>query len=321
MSTDLGELTETELEVPEPPADEYEVPEEIEDEPAELEAGAPGTPDIAAQIAELEASNKGLVKALSAQRSIRQDLQGQLDEIKNAISAVKTVKTTAADNRVLANPTIPIDFDDEGNPFLDPAKLSTLQLRSAEVDNLRKEIELLKQTTWVSKQQQAEQENLKALLSENENYGPAYKKVTDAWNYLKDDLFDAYLVANGIPAPTTAEAAIDIALSSKDITSKFEQKFPGVDIESVLEAHLIATPRYLRKALSKASAQAPTPTKTNSSKALDFNRPASLAAANTSGGENQESLLSRIASMSNEDFMALDSKTMAKIDRLLEARG
>jgi hypothetical protein len=321
MSTDLEELTQEELDVVVPEVDEHEVPEEVDEAEAPTLEDAPSTvPNIEAQIADLEASNKGLVKALSAQRGLRQELQGQLDEIKQAISAVKAVKPNAADNRLSANPTIPIDFDDEGNPFLDPAKLSTLQLRSVEIENLQKEINLLKQTSYVTKQQQTEQQNLNALLSENENYAPAYKKVTEAWNYLKDDLFDAYLIEKGLPTPTTAEAAIEIATSSKELMNKFEQKFPGVDMESVLEAHLIATPRYLRKALNKASV-VNAPTKKNSSSPLDFNRPASLAAANTSGGENQESLLSRIASMSNEDFMALDRKTMAKIDRLLEARG
>jgi hypothetical protein len=275
--------------------------------------------EIANQVAELEASNKGLVKALAAQRGIRQDLQAQLDDIKNAINSVKATKSTTGITSTVQKKAIPIDFDENGNPYLDSSKLSTLQQYSPEVEALQQEINMLKQSSINNRIQQAEQESLKNLLSENKEYSPAYKKVTDAWNFLKDDLFDAYLLDKDIPAPKTAEAAIEIALNAPEVRTKFEQKFPGVDLESVMEAHLMATPRYLRKALNKAIQ--PTKSSTNSNKPLDYSRPASLATANTSGGENHESLLSRIADMSYDDFQALDKTTMSKIDRLLAARG
>jgi len=275
----------------------------------------PGTAvDLEAKLAELEASNKGLVKSLTAQRGLRQDLQGQLDEIKTALQNVKSgqqeTTITNSDGEV-----IPIDFDDKGNPFLDPIYLK--DITNPEVAELKAKLTRLETQANVVSQQTSENQLLQNLLGEQDGYVEAHKQVTSAWKYLKDDIFDAYLVEKGLEAPKNADQAIEIAMNAPEIQAQFTKKFPTLDMESVLEAHLIATPRYLRKALNKALVD----DGSSSHSALDITKPTSLANANSSGGDSQESLLARVGNMTTEDFMKLDEPTMAKIDKLLETHG
>lgn len=269
---------------------------------------------LEAKLAELEASNKGLVKSLSAQRNIRQDLQGQLDGIKEAIADVRA-KKDATETVDSTGAMIPVDFDDDGNPFLDPANLGSTQ--NADIEALKVTINQLQNQVNRTVTQKTEQQALNSLLDENEGYHTAHKAVTKAWNFLKDDVFDAYLLERGLEAPKTADQAIDIAMKSKSINAKFTEKYPALDMESVLEAHLIATPRYLRKALNKALVNDTEST----NEQLDLSRPSSLAKIDAGGGETQASLLTRVADMSTEDFSKLDERTMAKIDKLLETHG
>jgi hypothetical protein len=272
---------------------------------------------IAKKMSELEIANKGLIKSLSAQRGIRQGLQEQLDEIKTAVATFKETKDleNELDDKKYSN--IPIDFDEEGNLYLDTSKLMNLSTGdNAELLELKNQVDMLRNATTTMHTKASESEALNTLLSENEGYADAHKKVSSAWDYLKDDLFDDYLVKRGIAAPTTADQAIDIALNSKTINDAFTKKFPSLNMESVLEAHLIATPRYVRKALNLAITEA-----NNTNELLDTDRPASLARANSSGGEVNETLLARVANMPTEEFMNLDARTMAKIDRLLEKTG
>jgi len=313
---DEGNLTEEDLEV------SIETDEDVDIEDTGEEDDTAPTPgedddtstDVAAKLAELEDSNRGLVKSLTAQRGIRQDLQGQLDGIKEALDQFKTNAENNTGTVDDVGTSIPINFDDEGNPFLDPANLPTTQ--NADIQALQQEINALRATTNATAIETNERAALNNLLGEKEGYTKAHEEVTKAWTYLKDDIFDAYLVEKGIQAPKTADQAIDIAMGSKKIGEQFTKKFPTLNMESVLEAHLIATPRYLRKALDLALVDA-----SSSHESLDLTKPTSLAAANSSGGDSAESLLSRVANMSNDEFGALDTKTMEKIDRLLAQAG
>lgn len=270
--------------------------------------------DVEAKLAELEASNKGLVKSLSAQRGIRQDLQSQLENIKEAIAEVKESRADVSEEST--GSMVPIEYDDEGNPFLDTSSLG--DFNKTEISALKATVNQLQQQINQTNIQKSEQQFLNGLLDEREGYTEAHKAVTKAWNFLKDDAFDAYLVEKGIDTPKTADQAIEIALNSKEISAEFSKRFPSLDMESVLEAHLIATPRYLRKALNKALVSKDLE---SSHASLDKTKPSSLASIDAGGGETQDSLLTRMADMPTEDFMKLDAATIAKIDRLLETKG
>lgn len=296
--------------------------EDLESTVDEEEESAPTTGDdkdtkafdVEAKLAELEASNKGLVKSLSAQRGIRQDLQSQLESIKQTIAEVKESRADLSEEPT--GSMVPIEYDDNGNPYLDTSNLG--DFNKTEIAALKATVNQLQQQINQTNVQKSEQQFLNGLLDEREGYAEAHKAVTKAWNFLKDDAFDAYLTEKGMDAPKTADQAIEIALNSKEINAEFSKRFPSLDMESVLEAHLIATPRYLRKALNKALVSKDTE---SSHTSLDRTKPSSLASIDAGGGETQDSLLTRVASMPTEDFMKLDAATIAKIDRLLETKG
>jgi hypothetical protein len=316
------ELTADELEVKDEENEDEIIADEDDEESEETGDEDKPTPgdsdDLQIKLDELEATNKGLIKSLSAQRGIRQDLQGQLDEIKDAIAESKETNLDlddADDKTIVDTKNIPVEFDDDGNMFIEPKYLKA-QGNTVEIQALQDEIDQLKLNVSEQQTQKQEDKQLNDLLSEKEGYDGAYKLVNEAWSYLKDDVFDAYLEKKGLTAPTTSDQAIDMIMESNELKTDFVKKYPTLQLESVLEAKLLATPRYIRKALDAAI------TTTDSSHSqLDLGKPASLSNANSGGSDTPESLLNKVADMSTEDYENLDPKTLAKIDKLLEAAG
>jgi len=267
---------------------------------------------------DLEAENKGLIKSLTSQRGQRQELQSDLASIKEAIADARADATTQKEVDAVEDTVskIPVDFDDEGNMSIDPKYLQT-NTNNPDVEALQQELATLKNTINAQTTATAERQQLDTLLGEKEGYKAAYKDVQNAWSYLKNDVFDDYLTKHSLAAPQTSDQAIDMIIGSKELTETFTQKYPNLDLESVVEAHLIGTPRYLRKALNKAIMEPPDSKK----ESLDFGKPDSLANVNTGGSDSPESLLQRVADMDTEDFENLPEATMAKIDKLLEKSG
>ncbi len=298
-----------------------EVDEELEEDETDSETGddeltpSKETATLEARLDELETENKGLIKSLTAQRGQRQDLQNDLAAIKDAIAEARADATTEKEVEELDETLskIPVDFDDDGNMSIDPKYLQT-GTGNPDIKALQDEIDTLKGTVNAQTVATQEQESLKTLLGEKDGYTAAHKTVSDAWSYMKNDLFDAHLEAKGLAAPQNSDQAIDMIVGSPELTEAFAKKYPTLDLESVVEAHLIGTPRYMRKALDKAI------TKPDESKheTLDFSKPGSLASANAGGSDSPETLLERVANMDTEDYENLPPATLAKIDKLLE---
>jgi len=317
------DLTLDELEVNDEEEDveeDEELSGEEEDDAASPADDKSSTPDIAAKLAELEKGNKGLLSALTAERRERQNISAQLDEFKDVLKAVvdqsagKPEYDEALQKIEDKIEKISLDFDESGSPYISAEKLAAFE--SATVKALKTEIDQLKAVTSSMVQVKTEDEFLRKLLSENENYTPAYKTLNDAWLFLKDEAFDPDREARGLPKPVSVDEAIEMALGSDTLKATFAAKFPGVDLESLMEAKLLQKPRYLRKALNKVQVQ----TK-SSHTPLDLGRPTPLGSASSFGGDNNESLLKRIAEMSPRDFNKLDAKTIEKIDKLMEKFG
>ncbi|MDA3807428.1 MAG: hypothetical protein PF440_05860 [Thiomicrorhabdus sp.] len=298
--------------------------EELEEDETESKTGdddKPTSGDDTATLQQkldtLENENKGLIKSLTAQRGQRQELQNDLASIKEAIAEARAEATTEGEVDKLDDTLskIPVDFDVDGNMSIDPKYLQTKG--NPDISALQDEIAALKGTVNAQTTATQEQEGLNTLLREKDGYPEAHKSVSDAWSYLKNDLFDAYLNKKGLAAPQSSDQAIDMIIDSQELTESFAKKYPTLDLESVVEAHLIGTPRYMRKALDKAIV------KPNESKheTLDFGKPSSLASANSGGSDSPESLLDRVANMDTEDYENLPPATLAKIDKLLEKSG
>ena len=308
---DVDEDVDEDLEDDDNDADE----DEDSEEKGEKDKPSPGDSDLQTRLEELETANQGLIKSLSAQRGIKQDLQGQLDEIKDAIAESRETNLDLddADNDPKSTANIPVEFDDDGNMFIEPKYLKT---DMSGIKSLQEEINSLRQDLSDKDVQKQEDKQLSNLLGEKVGYEEAHKQVQEAWSYLKDDTFDAYLEKNNLTAPSTPDQAIDMIMGSKELSGDFQKKYPTLDLESVLEAKLLGTPRYLRKALNAALT-----TSDSSNEQLDLGKPNSLANANSGGSDTPESLLNKVADMSTEDYEKLDARTIAKIDKLLEAAG
>ncbi len=311
------ELTAEELEVENEEVENGEDEQTKSTETGEQETSTPegeDQVDLKARLDELETANAGLIKSLSSQRGIRQDLQAQLDDIRAAINEAKGETNTASETPQPDLSKIPVEFDTEGEMYIDPKYLQNTT--NPVVAGLQEELNTIKQSIDQYRGQQYEAQQLNNLLNERDGYAEAYKQVSEAWKYMKDEVFDSFIARKGIAPPQTTDAAIDLVMGSQELQDIFAKKYPNVDLESTLEAHLIATPRYMRKALNKALTN---PGNTNEQ--LDLSRPSSLANANSGPANTPEALLEKVSDMSMEDYEKLDASTLDKIDKLLAKQG
>ena len=306
-------LTEDELKTEDETTEDLEN-EELEDN--ETDESEDESAALKVKLTELESTNKGLIKSLTAQRGQRQELQNDILAIKDAIAEARAEATTDDEVEDLEETLskIPVDFDDDGNMSIDPKYLKPQG--NPDIKALQDELTALKGTVNAQTTASYEQNNLNILLNEKEGYTDAYKLVSKSWNYMKNDLFDNYVESKNLKAPATSDQAIDMIMESTELKEAFAKKYPTLDLESVIEAHLVGTPRYMRKALDKAIT-----TSDSKHETLDFSKPNSLSLANSSGSDTPESLLQRVADMDTEDYENLPAATLAKIDKLLAKVG
>lgn len=298
----------------EQPTAEAETPQEAEQKQAPSDGE-----DLKAKVEELEKANRGMYQAMRQEREQRQAFQTKVDQITGMIQQART-QPQQQEQQQPAEPQAPskidVAFDDDGNPYI-PSDVISKAIPKGDpalenkIANLENELAHYRERTQSQEAQTAAQQQLNKLLAENEAYPEAHKKLEEQFTYLKDELYDAYIEKAGLNPPQTAEEAIDIALKSNEIKRAFNEKFPGADLESVMEANLIKTPRLLRRALDK---QVPAP----SSHQEMPEKPSALSSVSGSESPSDNSIIDRVADMDLEDFLQLDDKTYSKIDELLK---
>jgi stalled ribosome alternative rescue factor ArfA len=273
----------------------------------------PAPDPVQANIEELRQHSAGIQRALHEERKQRQNLQGRLEQITEMIAKAGEAKEGGKEETVSVNgQKIPIDFDEDGNPYLDVSKLDGLNKKdSAEIAMVNAQL--------FRQRMETENERVKSsVVQRNEAYQDAKARLDDAYGFL-DGAFSYWVQANGInPKTMTIDDAIEVLSSDPQLTAEFNKRYPGVDIDIVLEGHdtkgKTVNPRKFERALKLFTQQ---PAKTDSLDALKKlnNKPNSFAAM-TNQRSAGEKTLNDLADMSQESFNRLSDTDIEKILRV-----
>ncbi|MDY6827241.1 MAG: hypothetical protein SVV67_08760 [Bacillota bacterium] len=288
--------------------------------------------DLVKELEFLKKENKGLYHAQKNERQTRQGLQSQLDQLKGMMEEARAQRALMIDEAaeqsvegVTTKKGVPVSFDDDGNPYVDPKELTGLA--NAEITALKKELEAMKSQNFQQETVTANKTIISNVIGENENYPAAYQHVRKAYQFLDDksgEIMDRY----GLSLQTTSLDEV-MSLLERDYGEQFESQFPGLDIDVVVEACTVGPngmfrPLKVQKALKSVLRSQGTRIKGDqATKNLNFFK---AKGSNLSGQQNKKGSAGRTLndiaeSMSVDDFLGMDDKDFKRIERAAFALG
>jgi|GEM_PF-6247384 len=284
----------------------------------------PTVDELMAKLEKIEKEKDGLYREMINERKTRQELKSQLDAINSVLAEIKQQKAEGAYGKGEKQPTlkgVPVKFDADDNPYIDPEDL--VKILEPKIKPVNEAVTNLAENTLAQQIEAKNAEIINSLVSEDPNYVVAAQRLNQAWTFL-DKGFDRVLAQKGIDpsAIGSIDDAVEI-LEDSDLVAEFEQKFPGLDYEAVIDAFtrntngLISKRKY-RKALKMAS-QVSSEGKEKLDK-LKFlsNKPSNLSGKANRKGSGGRSLAD-VAEISVDDFLNLSDADIARIERALRA--
>ena len=279
---------------------------DLEDDKGEETSSTPDEPDpkLAETVESLEKQISGLKQGISAERGKRQNVEGRLQQFSDIFAQARTARAQPA----LGPSNIPVEFDDEGNPYVSPAVISKIGASQ----NVGLQQKLAKMENHLV--QSAHQNYMKQTLDSAVGVGneKIYGNLKDGFAAL-DRALTGTIQNLGIANPKSIDEALNI-IESQGIDKDFAKQFPNLDLESTIEA--FTSPRKMKKAISMMSSVPTDGTKTVK-KMQQLGASSHVGKSGVTGGA--ELTLDQISNLSNKDFEALSDAQIAKIDRLLEA--
>ncbi len=231
----LEEMEET---TEEQPQEEIETPEE--------EATPPEQPDIQElqqRLEQLEREKQGIYHEMKQERDLRQEAWNKLNEIQAWLESQKKEEP---------RPKIPVDFDDEDNPVIpgDAIAEVTQQAIKEQVAPIAAELEMTKAEIQAQREQAKIMGLVGKVLKEDEKFPQAFQELEKSKQWL-ENTFNTWVASQGI-TPASKQDAIDLLFAS-GIEDEFQKNFPGMDLETLVDAYYIAeTPAVMQRKLRKA---------------------------------------------------------------------
>jgi len=195
---------------------------------------------LKAQVEELETAKMGLLKAKQAQTTKRQGAEDRLNQMEGAVNALlsqrqqqgieSVTETQAADAK---SKGIPVNYDDDGNGWIDPNYIA--QLTSPYVQKINDLEARLQQSNATSNAQVEADRVMQGIIGEDERYGSASGKYRAARKWVEDQVFE-FSKANGITASLNSGQALDHVFSNEYSQQEFKNLFGDLDLIDVVTA-------------------------------------------------------------------------------------
>ena len=308
------------------------VVEPVEPAKVEDETPTPGEPtltEVLEKVTTLEKERDGLRGATVAERRKRQAIENQLGQISETIAEIKARRTIPEIPKEPAEPeyiSAEVDFDDDDNPIVktNSAEIKKLiaeeakRLIADETKTLKDEFQATKEQSANERATEAHRVQVEKIVGQDEAYPQALKDIGEQFQEL-DKMYTDYATTNGIEGQSPDDAIELIATS--EIGKKFQEKFPGIDPEALIELRYApnqkAYNRKLKKALAMAAKTKTEPKTEVSPVKSALGKPGnlgSLPAAHKSGGKS----LDQVAEMDFDDFINLSDKEIDEVDALIQ---
>ncbi|MBU0476376.1 MAG: hypothetical protein KKF62_19675 [Bacteroidetes bacterium] len=288
---------------------------DTEEDPA-LSAEKPSKePSIEERLAELEKANAGLKSDLIKERGRRQTSDGRLHQLGEMITMAKEGKASSEEpmpEPEFPNGGIPVQFNEDGNPYIDPKDLGRIQ------KPLVDKVDALGQKASLTDTQINYQRKLGNIIASDEAFEPASKKLSAAYSDLSKT-FDKYIADNSLSPPTSLDEAIEM-IDSSSVGKEFSGKYPNIRVDDVIEA--FTSPRKFKTALNAFVSIGDTGELKKGGKGISPTlRALAKKAKSPVGVQNQSGKtglgLDDIASINVEDFIGMSDADVAKIERAL----
>ena len=321
----------------EPPAEVEASPETGENQtppPGEQEKQGISLEGLQSEMNELKRANTGLIHALTDERSKRQQHEGKLQGISEtfakALEARKEQEAPAPEE-----PKIPdrmqVNFDDDGTPFVKTEDILNVTNMTGKTepkfDELNKKVDTISTSMVQNQALKQQRQALGEIINSNPNYPQAMNQLQGQWQAL-NGLYDQYIAANNMETPDSIEQAMGQILSSP-VSAEFTRRFPGSDVELLIETFTTPSNVVMQRKLSKAlkaisggnGVGTKTP-KTNTVEKRNLNRlakkPAGFGQVSNQAKSSQTTVES-VADMDLDDFMSLSDGDIDKVHALLAA--
>ncbi|MEA3427703.1 MAG: hypothetical protein U9Q84_00490 [Thermodesulfobacteriota bacterium] len=275
--------------------------------------------DLQAQMEDLKKESDGRLKALRSERQERQDLKAKIDATTNLINQFKQERDQETPEEKTPK-SVPVIFDEEGEPFVDPKALS------ATTADLQKQISQMQQALSNSEGKRNQETNaqaeLNAVLSQKPEYKTGFKTLKEAYKNI-DSALESMVLKQGVDPKnfTGIEDALDFLETSKSFMVDFSKKYPTLTPDMVVEAIMpTANGRVNKRRLTQALSKLETASSEDQglSKTLKFltKKPNNLASASNQRG-SAGSTLDGIATMNIDDFVGMSDEQIEALENSL----
>jgi hypothetical protein len=270
------------------------------------------------KIAKLEKKNMGLLNETKTQRRKRQQVEERLDKLTGTVENILTQKQTVTGDSPDTGVTIPdkivLDYDEDGNPVLEPNKV--VAAATAELNERIANLESMLQAS-VQQQQNTEDSTkvINSIVAEDERYGSAYNKYQGARKWVEDKVVE-FQNDNNVQGFMSSGQALDHVFG-EDLEEEFKNKFPGIDLERVVTAE--DSQRHFRNTLASiagSSGVSPDDVESGNKFKQVLAKPSSLGAnANQKGA--QLSVVEKLSNLTSEEIIGLSDDAVSQIEKAL----
>lgn len=286
--------------------------------PQEEEPPPPSKGFDPAVIADLEKKSKGFYDNMKEERRKRQDIQSELDRIKGTVAAILEMRKQPAVVEELGKKPkfngLPVAETEDGELYVPSDHLQTV---IAPYEQKIAALEQRLQQTNIQQNVETEtQRVLQSIVGEDESFGPAFQKYQAARKWVNDRVIE-YQRETGMRGQMTSGQALDTVFSDDSIEQEFTKRFPGFNVEDVVQAE--DSQRLFRRTLKNISSvlQPKEPDKiTNERFQRVLKKPAGLGSSTNAKGATL-SISEKLGDLSPSDIMALTDSQAKALEKAL----
>jgi hypothetical protein len=281
----------------------------------ETQEAEPTPDDIKAlqeQVAKLEKKNNGLLADVKNERKKRQQISGEHSKLTQTVSSILEQRNATLDSikgAVQPEPTeveLPVEYDEDGTGRVRGVDKTVKDLTAPYEQRIAQLEAAINNMSRVQSAQQEADQVIASLVGQKPEYSTAHSKYQTARKWADDKVVE-FQKEHGIQGLVEPGQALD-HIFDQDLESEFNEKFPGIDLETVVMAE--TSTRAFNKMLNALSTPVGPVKKQLDDEGSKFkkvmNKPSGLGqSTNESGGG---SIMDKISELSAEDIMSLTDK-------------
>lgn len=278
--------------------------------------------ELKSMVEDLKKENGGLLQAKQEEKRKRQDNQRRLESIEDKLNDIlgsrSKVDTTIESKGQKTIDGIPVNFTPDGEAFIPKDKLNEWSKPyQQKISDLEKSLE-----TTTSKTEAARKADqiITQVLGEDERFPAVYSNYQKARAWINDRVI-SYQQDNGLTGHLSSAQVLDVVVDD-DLDQQFQDKFPGMDLETVTVAE--DSTRLFKKMLKTHLPVGDIKNNNDDQKRFEkvLKKPSGLG--DSRNAKNELGVMDRLSALTQDDIMGLSDKQVRELEKALredELRG